>query len=238
MIHFITYGSNKFANRAVQLCKEARSTGWFSSVECYNPESLDKEFTNKFAHILNQPRIGGYGIWRPYIIKKRLKEIKENDILIYLDAGCTINTQGRDRFNEYINMINQSDKGIISFQMPHKEKCWTTKEIFNHFGIDINSEDANSGQYLDGILIMKNNDNTRKNINMWYDTIYSNVLLFTDHYNDKNQIEQFRDNRHEQSILSIVRKICGSIRLQDETYFEPFGNEMSKRYPFWATRYT
>jgi SAM-dependent methyltransferase len=238
MIHFITYGSNKFTERSVQLCKDAQLTGWFSSTVRYDSDSLDDEFNKKFSHILNQPQIGGYGIWRPYIIKKRLTEINENDILIYLDAGCTININGKDRFYEYIDMIRQSNEGIISFQMVHKEKYWTTKQIFDHFNISINSDIANSGQILDGILIMKNNDKLRKIIDIWHDTIYADVLLFTDYYNNQHQIEGFKSTRHEQSILSVIRKINGSIYLEDETYFIPFGNEMSHKFPFWATRYT
>jgi len=61
-------------------------------------------------------------------------------------------------------------------------------------------------------------------------------LLFTDHYNRENQESCFIDNRHDQSILSVVRKIHGSIVLGDETWFVPFGNNESLKYPFWATR--
>ena len=176
-----------------------------------------------------------YGIWRPYIIKKKLDEINDDDILIYLDAGCTINNKGEDRFFEYINLLKNSEKGIISFQMNHYEKKWTTKEIFNYFNIDLNSDIANSGQILDGILIMKKNNNLIKMNDSWLKVVYDNPLLFTDHYN-KKQADFFIDNRHEQSIFSLIRKIHGSIILGDETYFVPFGNKESLIFPFWATR--
>ena len=45
----------------------------------------------------------------------------------------------------------------------------------------------------------------------------------------------FIDNRHEQSILSIIRKMGNPILLTDETWF-PFGSKKSLNYPFWATR--
>lgn len=65
--------------------------------------------------------------------------------------------------------------------------------------------------------------------------MYDEPLLFTDHYN-KIQESYFIDNRHEQSILSLVRKKHGSIILNDETWFTPFGNKHSLEFPFWATR--
>ena len=65
--------------------------------------------------------------------------------------------------------------------------------------------------------------------------IYSQVLvdnrmLFTDKYNNKQE-EYFKDNRHDQSIFSIIRKLYGSIVISDETY-------KNQRYkvPFIATR--
>ena len=235
-IHFITYGNENFLNAKKRLYNEANATGWFDTITSYGPEDLDNDFKEKFKHILEQPRIGGYGIWRPYIIKQKLNEINDNDILIYLDAGCSINPDGKNRFNEYVEMVNNSNEGIISFQMPHLEKIWTTKQIFHYFNADLNGEIANSGQILDGILIMKKNKNIVNINNIWYNVIYDNPLLFTDHYNKVNQESYFRDNRHEQSVFSVIRKIHGSIVLGDETWFVPFGNDISLQHPFWATR--
>ena len=70
---------------------------------------------------------------------------------------------------------------------------------------------------------------------MYFDDPNDNKLV-TDYYNN-TQHEYFRDHRHDQSILSVVRKILGSeVIPNDETYFKPFGNEESWKYPFWATR--
>ena len=53
--------------------------------------------------------------------------------------------------------------------------------------------------------------------------------------NDKtNQHPGFKDNRHDQSILSLVRKIHGSIELKDETLSHL---PESKKWPIWAKRY-
>jgi hypothetical protein len=65
--------------------------------------------------------------------------------------------------------------------------------------------------------------------------LYDNPLMFTDHYNN-NQESYFKDNRHEQSIFSVIRKMHNPILLEDETWFNTFGNEKSLKYPFWATR--
>ena len=236
MIHFITYGDEPYTQSKVRICNEATNTGWFDSVTVYGPEDLDTEFKERFQNILQLSRGGGYWIWKPYIIHKHLSTMNDNDILIYLDAGCTINPQGRNRFNEYIEMLNKSDEGIISFSMYHLEKEWTTKEIFNYFNVSENSDIVNTGQILATVKILKKNENSVNIINLWLKALYDNPLLFTDYYNN-NQCPEYIENRHDQSISSVICKLHKTIMLNDETYFcENFYSDKSFNYPFWATR--
>ena len=133
-------------------------------------------------------------------------------------------------------MLNTSDEGIISFQMHHPEKYYTTKEIFQYFNVDINSTIANSGQIMGGLLIMKNIPKLRTKLDWIYKVYEDNHLLVTDFYN-KKQAPYFKDNRHDQSIFSVIRKLHNPIILDDETWF--WGKcslSHPEKYPFWATR--
>ena len=235
-VHFITYGNVTFENAKQRLYKEANNVGWFDTVTVYGPEDLSQEFKHEFNYILKNPRGAGYWIWKFDIIKQQLNKLANNDILIYLDAGCSINTNGKTRFNEYIEMLSNSNESVISFQMPHLEKKYTTKEIFNYFDMNVNDNNGNSGQIVGGILIMKNNDKMMMMIDECINVLRTDHLLVTDYYNKLGQCSDFIDNRHDQSILSLVRKKYGSIVLTDETWFTPFGNNESLKYPFWATR--
>lgn len=233
MIHLISYGDKKYENAKKRLYHEANSVGWFDTVTIYGPEDLSKEFQNKFKNVLNKPRGGGFWIWKSHIIQKKLEEINDNDILIYLDAGCVLNKEGNERFNEYIEILNTSEEGIISFQLKHKEKNWTTEEIFRYFGA--NDQIKESGQLVGTIRIMKKNSNLMKMIALEDKALHMSPLMFTDHYN-KKQNPYFKDNRHDQSIFSVIRKQHNPILIPDETYFKPFGSEVSLKYPFWAMR--
>lgn len=236
MNHLITYGTENFNNSKLRLLEEAINTDWFTTITLYGPEYLSDEFKETFKTLLLEQRGAGYWIWKSYIIKKRLDEIAYGDILIYLDAGCHINKNGIQRFHEYIDLLNKNDEGMLSFQMSHiMEKKFTTQEIFSYFDLNTNSIIANSGQFVGGILLFKKNNNSILTINKFYETLYNNPLLFTDHYN-ANQDSYFEDNRHDQSILSVLRKIHGSIIIEDETYFIQHGFNECMHYPFWATR--
>ena len=121
--------------------------------------------------------------------------------------------------------------------MIHIEKHFTTKQIFDYFNVRSDSDIANSGQILGGIRVMKKNKNLIQMISLESKTLYDNALLFTDHYNGKGQAPYFRENRHEQSITSLLRKKMGSVVIDgDESWMPPFGKGESIKYPFWATR--
>jgi hypothetical protein len=234
MIHLITYADKAYENAKKRIINEATNTNWFNTIKGYSPNDLTNEFKDTYNNILCNKRGAGYWIWKYDIINQRLNEIHNNDILIYIDAGCTINKKGEKRFYEYIDMLNDNNP-IISFQMPHLEYQYTTKEIFEYFNVLNNDNITNTGQILNGILIMRKNDELLKLINLWGKTLIDNPLLFTDYYNN-NQNIGFKDNRHEQSVFSVIRKLHSPILLSDETYFIPFGNKDSLDYPFWATR--
>jgi hypothetical protein len=245
MKHLITYGDDKFKEGKKRIFNQANNTGWFDNVTLYCPNDLDLEFKNKFLNILECPKGGGYYIWKPYIINKHLEKMQDNDFLIFLDAGCSINPKGINRFNEYIDMLNKSDEGCISFYMcPDNpdfimEKRWTIKEIFEYFNIDINSDLVKSRQSYAGVIILEKNAKSINIVNLWLKAVQDNPLLFTDYYNNKNQNLEFKDSRHDQSILSVICKLNNVIKLDDETFFPPdgnFGGEKSLKYPFWATR--
>lgn len=235
-IHLITYGDSKYDMAKKRLCNEAKTTGWFDSITAYGPDDLLLGFKSRFEEILRLPRGGGYWIWKSHLIQKRLSEIEANDILVYLDAGCKVNKNGAQRFYEYLRMINESDKGILSFQMSqHAENKWTTRQIFDYFNVKNDSDVTHSGQLVGTLILMKNIRNTKKLFTTVLQCLNDNPLLFTDHYNN-NQEPSFQDNRHDQSILSVTRKIQGTIVIEDETYFPNFKCEKASRIPFLATR--
>ena len=79
-------------------------------------------------------------------------------------------------------------------------------------------------------------DHLLKIINLLIKALYDDPLMYTDHYT-QNQHPQFKENRHEQSLFSLLRKIHGSIVLDgDESFILPFGGQESMKYPFWASR--
>jgi hypothetical protein len=232
---FITFGGPKerFKNPLVRIYNEAKNFSVFDEIYCFDDSDLKKDeiFWNKHGSFIEKNYKGyGYWIWKPYLIHKKLNELNEGDILVYADCGCEININGKKRFNEYIDMLdnNENNYGIISFQMEHLEKLWTKKAILQWFEADENIK--NTGQCIGGIQIIKKNEHSINIINEWLNNIKYEFI--NDTRNDEEPY--FIENRHDQSIYSIIVKKYGSIKLSDETWFHDWNNGIN--YPILAKR--
>jgi hypothetical protein len=146
----------------------------------------------------------GYWTWKPWILKETIENAKYGDIIVYADAGCQIqNTpEAKARFQEYIAMLDDH-KSWIRFQMHHPEKNWTTDAIFNYFNLKNTSE---SGQYMATIHILRVCDHSLALADAWTD-VAIHTDLFTDTHNKDTTRSDFKDNRHDQSVFSVICKI-------------------------------
>ncbi|KIO78009.1 hypothetical protein TH53_06160 [Pedobacter lusitanus] len=231
--HFITYGDDKYRDQRKLLKQTATDSAFFDEVKIFSPSAIDPVFTKHFQSILQQPRGGGYWIWKPYFIKKTLDSLPDNDILIYADAGCLINKKGKQRFNDYKLLLEATDTGTLAFQLPHKESEYTKREVFDYF--EVSDEIINSDQLMATVILLRKCQHATSLVNQWYDTLYENSALFTDEKDSAIQHPSFIDHRHDQSIFSIIRKTRGALILPDETYFQNFVKDGGSC-PFWAAR--
>ena len=122
--------------------------------------------------------------------------------------------------------------------------------MFDFLKIDINSEIAGTPQYVGGIQVIKKCPHSLKILDEYKKVLEYDQKFITDFYNNKGQGSFFRENRHDQSIWSLLKKKYGSILLEkDETFFyfttsdgenlsfADYKNVEEKyKYPFWATR--
>jgi hypothetical protein len=229
-LHFITYGDDAFALSRERLAKEARSMKVFASVHAFSRGELERDgdflrWVETKKDVWNSRRGGGYWIWKPYIVNRTLHKVREGDVLVYADAGCICNRRGFKRFGEYIRAIDESRYGVLSFQMTHRESTYTTRQIFEALNLTATSEHAMSNQYHSTTLIFVNNVHARDVVAKWLEFIRSHSSLVTDTYNKIGQIKSFVDNRHDQSIFSLIRKLGGSVVLRDDTWTAGFTGE-------------
>ena len=168
------------------------------------------------SRVWNSKRGGGYWSWKPYIVNETIHKIPEGDALVYADAGCTAKVTGVLKLHNYIQAIDLSNFGVLSFQLQHRENVWTTSQIFQALNVTASSKYAHSAQYHATVLIFINNIHARNLIGKWVQFVHDHPTLISDDYNKLNQISLFKDNRHDQSVFSVLRKIYGSVVMSSD----------------------
>ena len=148
----------------------------------------------------------GFGYWcfKPQVILQSLRQINENDILIYADIGCEFVKKGRLGLLERLKELENSD--IMGFSMHHIEKTWTKNDIFKHFGVQNNVQFTDSGQIAATVLFMKKSPKTLQIITEWLEIFKKHWHLVDDNPSSTPNDISFKENRHDQSIWSILNK--------------------------------
>ena len=233
----ITFGDDAFRLQKFRLAKEAERTGWFDSIEVHSPETisgflgLHKDFVSKSK---------GYGcwIWKPHIMLETLKSMNDGDFLFYLDAGASILKSREDRFREYIDLMSGSETPVIGFfdggsfgQPPqYKERILQKGRVLRRFGLDGDESFLESGQVEGGIIACMKSDFTVEFLKEWMSLVLEDGYSLVNDDDDEPPPPGFVEHRHDQSILSILCKIRGSILLGS---VECYG-----RGPFFSSRIT
>ena len=235
---FLTFGNEKYYNSLNRIKEEALSFNIFNKILIYNDLNLKNDFPDFWQKhnnfIINNSRGYGYWIWKSYLTLKTLETMNDNDILVYADAGCTLNKEGINRLTEYFEIVKNNECGNISFQMNNNlEKTWTKMDIFNYFNVKEVDEYFNSGQLIATIFIIRKCNLTLKIVNDWYNIMSNNYNFIDDSISILQNNHTFIENRHDQSIFSLIRKIYGTIILHDETNRNVWNYEEYINFPIW-----
>lgn len=216
--HFITFGCAQFQRAVDRITQEARALGVFDTITGIHQKDLtnDLEFWAKNGRfIAENPRGFGYFIWKPYILLQKLQACQENEIVVYADAGCTLNPQGLPRLNEYFDIVQKSEYGLIGFEL---EEAWCSENRFTKMDlIDFLNVPhlIDTRQIMATVVIVRKCEHVMNLIRRWYS------LACLHHFLDDSpslipNTDKFEEHRHDQSIFSLLCKSMGATLLADE----------------------
>jgi hypothetical protein len=169
----------------------------------YKPEDIDINFKKKNKDILSRERGNGYWIWKPYFILKTLKnKLNIGDYLIYTDSGILY----LDKVEKIIKFMISKNEDIWAIRTEYLEKNYSKRDAFILLDAD-SPIYADTYQYMAGIQIYKK---TQFSINFVEKLLnYStDKRIITDDPNTQGlpNYEGFIDNRHDQTVLSLLTK--------------------------------
>lgn len=205
MILAITYGDEKYSYMKRVNQFTAKVFGKADKVCAYGPEDISIEFKKENDYIFSQGRLGGYCIWKPYVILKALDTLQEGDYCMYLDAGAYYIGDLHDLQKQL-----EKDKTDILFSSSLlSEKYWTKRDAF--VLMDCDYEDIfNSHQIEATFLFLRKTKKSIAFVKEWLQ-LMRDVRLSTDIPNTCGfeNYEGFREHRHDQSVMSLLAKKKG-----------------------------
>ena len=246
-IYFVSFGAPSNWYGALNRIKtQAESFKIFKKIFTYTDVDLknDINFWNKHEKfILSNSRGYGYWVWKPYVILKVLDQMNDNDILLSCDSGCELNIDGIDYFNTLIEKTN--NKLIIGTSCGSDDYRYTKMDTINYFNMH-DEQLLRTTQMQSGCIMLKKCETIVRLINEWYDIVSNNYNLIDDTQSIAPNNNEFIENRHDQSILSMLVKKYKLINYDiDPTNWTDWNNSQNTKnnyltkgikYPIWTSR--
>ncbi len=221
-IFLVAFGTNDLKKSIRRLRFQAQNSKFYDDIKIFNNQLFDKDMEIIIKELIKNKKERGYGywIWKPYFILKVLEEIEDGDIVNYMDIGCHIVKENSKRFYEYIDLISNEKKWLLPFQYkienissyknfayPNREEYKFTKsDLLNHFGFLNDKSILETPQYWAGNFFIKKTDTSIKFISEWLNMFYEHFDLIDDTPSKIINHKDFIENRHDQSVFSILCK--------------------------------
>lgn len=222
-IHLVNFATPPFYKAQKKLNKSALRFGADKCVS-YNKSLLSKtEFYKQHQGILDQDRGAGFWLWKPFIILETLRAAEDGDIIVYSDSGAEIIAP----LDPLIDLCRQKE-GILLFNVhtPHGKHTnikWTKRDCF--VLMDADTSLFHSAEQVAGSpQLYQKNPRSIAFLEEWLHYCTDERIL-TDIPNrcGLDNYTEFKDHRHDQSVLSLL-----AVRHGVETFRDPsqFGNHL------------
>lgn len=208
-VTFLSFANVDYKNSMERLTRQASGLP-FDNMLLYNEHDLKKidEFWDRHGTFIEKNKRGyGYWLWKPYLVLRTLRNMKDGDILLYSDSGASINPD-IEQFKEMIKRVSTTPSGIVSWELPHFEKTFTKMDLVYHLQAESIIEN-NIKQLHATFFLLRCSESVKKVVEKWYETA-SNYQLLDDTASKIQNDASFIEHRHDQSIFSILRRIHGT----------------------------
>jgi len=212
--HHITYASFKFTVSAWVLAHSARQYGLTTQI--YGPSGeVARGLARQYPEIMRNPRGVGYWLWKPYIIRDAMAKAADGDAVLYTDSAVVFAADPAPLF------AVTRDHPIVLFEQRGRllERVWTKRDCFVLLDADT-PEFWDTPQLAATCQLYRVGPEARAFIDELCRAM-SNVNVLSDLPNvcGLPNLPEYREHRHDQSVLTILATRHRLPRFRDPSQF-------------------
>jgi len=220
---YISYADGNYSAWQQHMVDHIKKNKIFDSVATYNRDWLvTTDFYKDNQKILDMKRGAGYWLWKPYIILENLKQLSDNEILVYMDVG--------DRPEPgFYNFLESwfLEKDILLTEGGNNSRRMCKRDALILMGCD-EEKYWDAPQVEAGFIALRKTDFNMKFVELWLELCKDERIL-TDLPNicGKENFPDFIEHRHDQSVLSLLKTRFNINTTND------FARSDKPRFVFW-----
>lgn len=208
-IHLASFATRIFLPRQWFLTKSAIANRICDEATSWRMKDLiDAGFRQRAPKISLESRGAGYWAWKPFIIEHHLQRIPDGDILLYCDVGRRNAFKLLQRpLDPYLDWMDHNGLDVMpGVLIPWKGpmSMWTKRNAFVQTGMDHPPAHA-ACPIQASFSLWRASGNSRGFAKSWMDWCAEPELVGDDR-GDRTLTEMpdFRDHRHDQSLLTLL----------------------------------
>ena len=221
-VHLLSFASSRMGSLH-RLRREAERMGCFASIALLSAKDLGADYWAACGDFVRTYPSRGYGFWswKPYVIHRHLAALPQGDVMLYVDAGYSLNVEGLDRFKGYVGRASAHPSGWFVFEVGHAIGPYTKRSLLRAHGADDKTVRELPMLQAGCQFIVARPDNVAL-AKQWYEGMQERALIDDSHAPD--ELPGFIAHRHDQSVFSILAHRRGIDHAKDETDWSPDWN--------------
>jgi hypothetical protein len=208
-IHLVSYATPQFRHRQIILGLSARLNGVVDTSIAWTTNKLKSEgFAERVPGIGLDERGSGFWSWKPFIIQKHLNELPEGDVLLYCDVGRIYPFKLLDQpLNPYLRWMEEQGQEVMpGIEIPWDGPMshWTKREALLFLDLD-RPEILGASPLQASFSVWKSGDFSKRLADKWMNLCARRNLVSDDPSTSLlGEHSDFRENRHDQALLSLL----------------------------------
>lgn len=233
--HLVSFADRRYAGSLGRLRGEAASLGRFASVRLCDERSLGSAYRLRHGDTPRRHR-RGYGLWtwKPHVIAVALAELPANDLIVYCDAGCSLNAEGLARLEDYLALAAGHPAGGLAFSLDGTVGEWTKRATLAACSRDTPA-DRSRTMVSATCVVLRSDPPARRLVAEWWERM-ADLRLVDDSPSPGGEHPEFKAHRHDQSIFTLLAHDYGLLTIPDETWW-PGEWHRRRGFPIHARRW-